>query len=113
MRLVQNPQKSFGQVDIDAIPLDLKSRDDIPQLLQGLQHIYRTPALREAVFKILEEVRPRKDDGKAVSPDNGRPGMEQWKIRVLGVLRLGLNADDDRIHEAPHPSPVPGPQRLV
>jgi len=28
----------------------------------------------------------------------GRPGMEQWKILVLGVLRLGLNADYDRIH---------------
>jgi hypothetical protein len=25
--------------------------------------------------------------------------MEQWKILVLGVLRLGLNADYDRIHE--------------
>ncbi|MCU7940582.1 MAG: hypothetical protein KZQ64_00815 [gamma proteobacterium symbiont of Bathyaustriella thionipta] len=29
----------------------------------------------------------------------GRPGMEQWKILVLGVLRLGLNTDYDRIHE--------------
>ncbi|NVN91425.1 MAG: hypothetical protein HXX11_12600 [Desulfuromonadales bacterium] len=25
--------------------------------------------------------------------------MEQWKILVLGTLRLGLNADYDRIHE--------------
>lgn len=25
--------------------------------------------------------------------------MEQWKILVLGVLRLGLNTDYDRIHE--------------
>ena len=25
--------------------------------------------------------------------------MEQWRILVLGVLRLGLNADFDRIHE--------------
>jgi transposase, IS5 family len=25
--------------------------------------------------------------------------MEQWRILVLGVLRLGLNADYDRIHE--------------
>jgi hypothetical protein len=25
--------------------------------------------------------------------------MEQWKILVLGVLHLGLNADYDRIHE--------------
>ena len=25
--------------------------------------------------------------------------MDQWTILVLGVLRLGLNADYDRIHE--------------
>ncbi len=25
--------------------------------------------------------------------------MDQWKILVLGVLRLGLNTDYDRIHE--------------
>jgi len=31
--------------------------------------------------------------------NNGRPGMEQWKIFVLGVLRLNLNCDYDRIHE--------------
>jgi hypothetical protein len=37
-------------------------------------------------------------EGKA-SPKTGRPGMEQWKILVLGVLRLGLNADYDRIQE--------------
>jgi hypothetical protein len=37
-------------------------------------------------------------NGKA-NTDTGRPGMEQWKILVLGVLRLGLNADYDRIHQ--------------
>ena len=50
------------------------------------------------MFVILEEVIPEGVEGKA-SPDTGRPGMEQWKILVLGVLRLGLNADYDRIHE--------------
>ena len=29
----------------------------------------------------------------------GRPGMEQWKILILGTLRLGLNTDYDRVHE--------------
>lgn len=99
MRRVQNRQLSLGQVDISAIELDSRSRDDIPQLLRGLQHIYRTPALRKAVFSILEEVIPRDDEGKPVSADNGREGMEQWKILVLGVLRLGLNADYDRVQE--------------
>ncbi len=98
MRQVIDPQLQFGEQDISAIDLDPKSRDDIPQILRGLQHIYTTPELRERVFSILEEVIPEGVEGKA-NPHTGRPGMEQWKILVLGVLRQGLNADYDRIHE--------------
>jgi IS5 family transposase len=98
MRQVINPQLQFGEQDIAAIVLDPKSRDDIPQLLRGLQHIYTTPELRARVFAILEEVVPMGRNGKA-DTDTGRPGMEQWKILVLGVLRLGLNADYDRLHQ--------------
>ncbi len=98
MRQVINPQLQFGEVDIGAIALDPKSRDDIPQLLRGLQHIYTTPELRARVFAILEEVVPAGVNGQA-DTRTGRPGMEQWKILVLGVLRLGLNADYDRILE--------------
>lgn len=86
MRKVQNPQLELGELDIAAIPLDTRSRDDIPKLLLGLQHIYKESALREAVFRILEEVKPRNGEGKPVSSANGRPGMEQWKILVLGVI---------------------------
>jgi hypothetical protein len=98
MRQVINPQLQFGEVDIGAIVLDPKSRDDIPQLLRGLQHIYTTPQLRARVFAILEEIVPAGVNGQA-DTSTGRPGMEQWKILVLGVLRLGLNADYDRIQE--------------
>ena len=43
---------------------------------------------------------PDRADGKGkASRATGRPGMEQWKILVLGVLRLGLNVDYDRIQE--------------
>jgi hypothetical protein len=92
----------LGELAIADIKLDPKSRDDIPQILRGLQHIYTTPELREEIFTILEEVLPvRQIEGKTVKadPNNGRPGMTQWQILVLGVLRLGLNADYDRIHE--------------
>jgi len=100
MRKVINPQLLLDGVDIGAIYLDPKSRDDIPQILCGLQHIYTEPALRERVFAILQEVIPNrvKGEGKA-DATIGRPGMEQWRILVLGVLRLGLNADYDRIQE--------------
>ena len=100
MRNVIDPQLKLGEEDIAAIALDLRSRDDIPQLLRGLQHIYTLPQLREPVFAILAEVRQpgRGEDGKAC-PETGRPGLSQWAIPGLGVLRLGLNADDDRILE--------------
>jgi len=48
----------LGELPIAAIKLDPKSRDDIPQILRGLQHIYTTPELREPVFAILAEVLP-------------------------------------------------------
>ena len=102
MRKVIEPQMQLGELAIGAIKLDPKSRDDIPQLLRGLQHIYTTPELRGPIFAILEEVLPeRQIEGKSVKadPNNGRPGMSQWQILVLGVLRLGLNADYDRIQE--------------
>lgn len=100
MRNVINPQMLLDGADIGAIDLTTKSRDDIPQILRGLQHIYTEPGLRERVFSILQDVLPNrvKGEGKA-NAGNGRPGMEQWRILVLGVLRLGLNADFDRIHE--------------
>ena len=100
MRNVIDPQLKLGEEDIAAIVLDPHSRDDIPQLLRGLQHIYTTRPLRERVFAILAELRPTGsgEDGKA-SPETGRPGLSQWAILVLGVLRLGLNADYDRILE--------------
>ncbi len=103
MRRVINPQLQFGEQDISAIELDPKSRDDIPQILRGLQYIYVTPEIRERVFAILADViaTRKSNDGAEGKADaqTGRPGMEQWKILVLGMLRQGLNADYDRIQE--------------
>jgi len=92
----------IGEQAIGDIQFDLKSRDDIPQILLGLQHIYTTPKVRRAVFAILEEVLPEQageGERDKADPNTGRPGMSQWQILVLAVLRLGLNADYDRIQE--------------
>lgn len=102
MRDVLHSQMTLGEDDIARIKLAPKSRDDIPQLLTGLKYIYTTPDLRQAVFKILEEIVPQRVGSNKSGPAStakGRPGMEQWPILVLGVLRLGLNADYDRIQE--------------
>ena len=99
MRKVIDAQMMFGQTDISAIRLNPKSRDDIPQILRGLQYIFIEPEVRKKVFAILEEVRPVRSNGDSVNPDTGRPGMAQWTILVLGALRLALNVDYDRILE--------------
>lgn len=55
MRKVINEQMVFGQIDISATRVDSKSRDYIPRLVRGLQHIYTQPELRDLVFAILAE----------------------------------------------------------
>jgi hypothetical protein len=84
----------IGEVDVSKVKFDLKSRDDIPKILRGLQHLYVDLPLRTKLFALLEEhIAPR------VDKRNGRPGMTLWRIFVCGVVRLDLNIDYDRLHE--------------
>ena len=46
MRNVINPQMLLDGADIGSIYLDPKSRDDIPQILRGLQHIVHVHRVR-------------------------------------------------------------------
>ena len=93
MRKVIDLQLEFWKKDIGDIQFDLQSRDEIPKLLMGLQHIYCTRKIREAVFKVLKQIVPKK------CQETGRPGMDLWKILVLGTLRLNCNIDYDKVHE--------------
>ena len=91
MRKFKEEQMNFGEVDISQIAFDLKSRDEIPQLLAGLQYIYCTPQLKEDVFSLLGE--------HIAITKKGRRGMDLWNILVLGVLRLNCNWDYDKLKE--------------
>lgn len=93
MRKVIENQLKIGQVDISSIEIDLNCRDEIPQLLLGLQAIYTDRNLQDAVFGILKNIVPSN-----VDMGNGRPGMDLWKILVLGTLRLNCNWDYDKLH---------------
>ncbi len=94
MRVVRDRQMQLGEIGIAQIRFNLRSRDDIPKVLRGLQHLYMNEALREQVFTLLEnEMAP------GVDKHNGRPGMDLWRILVCGVLRLDLNIDYDRLLE--------------
>ena len=59
-----------------------------------MQQLYIHDDLRQNVFAILA-----KTLGEDVNCEVGRPGMELWKILVLGTLKLGTNCDDDRLQE--------------
>jgi len=93
MRKVIDLQMEFWKTDIANIEFDLESRDEIPKLLLGLQYIYSTPFIRSKVFSVLKQIVPKKNQ------ETGRPGMDLWKILVLGALRLNCNWDYDKVHE--------------
>lgn len=89
-----NEQMLFGEVDVSKVVIDEKSRDDIPQMLLGLQKIYQDIRVRKKIFSIIE-----KEISSSRSLNNGRPGMNLWVILVLGTLRLTTNCDYDRVVE--------------
>src|ERR1035437_7533705 len=76
---------------IEKIRLPLKSRDELPPILAGLQWIWMPPTLKAEIFALLEA---KILAGKQAT---GRTGMDLWQILVLGVVRLGLDADWDRL----------------
>ena len=94
MRKIFDPQLTFGQTPIGNIEIDLRSRDEIPKLLLGLKHIFCNIELRQKIFKLLDGIVP--DD---VDSENGRPGMDLWKILVMGTIRLNCNWDYDKLQE--------------
>ena len=78
-------------VPIEKIRLPLQSRDELPPILAGLQWVWMQPTLKTEIFALLET---KILAGKKAT---GRTGMDLWQILVLGVVRLGLDADWDRM----------------
>ena len=94
MRKLRNPQLERGEVRIEDIELDLKSRDDTLALLIGLQYLYSQEALRDRILALMDEyILP------GINRKVGRPGMAMWSILVLGVVKQGLDCDFDRLHD--------------
>ncbi len=94
MRRVHDTQRRPGAPDIRRIRLNVKSRDDIPAILIGLQDLYSDEGTRKRLFRL---------PGRMVLPGRsrrvGRPGMEPWTIPVLGVVKQGPGCDFDRLQE--------------
>jgi len=94
MRSFDPPSWQSGESSLAEVVFNPASRDEIPQRLRGLHSLYMTRSLREALFQILDEMLPEEIDRTT-----GRPGMALWQILVMGVLRLNLNWDYDRLGE--------------
>ena len=92
MRKRFEQQLDLGQKPIPEVRIPTRSRDELPPVLMGLQLIFTTPDLNERVFELLES---RICGDKQ---ETGRPGMDLWEILVLGVVRLALDCDYDRLH---------------
>ncbi len=92
MRKIIELQLELGQIPISEIKINLKSRDEIPKILIGLQALFCNSESRIKIFKLLEKLIPPNVNSK-----NGRKGMHLWRILVLGVIRLGCDWDYDKL----------------
>jgi transposase, IS5 family len=91
MRHSYQAQPDLHITPIEKIRLPLNSRDELPPILAGLQWLWTHPTLKAEIFALLEA---KILAGKQAT---GRTGMDLWQILVLGVVRLGLDADWDRM----------------
>ena len=91
--ILLSPQLSFGQTYIGDIKLNLDSRDDIPRILLGLQSVYQDKQARQELEIVLASALSDKQI------NIGRQGMDMWRVFVLGIVRLNLNCDYDRLQE--------------
>lgn len=86
-------QPDLQLTPIEMIRLPLRSRDELPSILAGLQWLWMHPWLKP---EILALINAKVLAGKKAT---GRTGMDLWQILVLGVVRLGLDADWDRMED--------------
>jgi hypothetical protein len=84
-------QSDVHLLPIEKIVLPRHSRDELPSILAGLQWLWTHLTLKAEIFALLEA---KILAGKRAT---GRTGMDLWQILVLGVVRLGLGADWDRL----------------
>lgn len=93
MRKRYSIQQRLGTIPIGEVSIRQKSRHELPKILLGLQHLFLDDSLRESVLSLVESVVMK--DKHAT----GRTGLDLWEILVLGVVRLGLDADYDRLED--------------
>ena len=105
MREVQKRQMQFGQVAVEDGWLDPKSRDDIPAVLRGLQHVY--VERRDRLFGLLEAGTPPRCLSAPVPPERSRAAEGPGRAAVPARRRSGSNAGFRRPSRLAAQSPAP------
>ncbi len=93
MRNSINMQLKVGEIAIEDIVINLRCRDEITQILFGLQELYKDNEDREKIFKILEKL-----NMEGINTKIGRPGMCLWNMLVIANFKITNNFDYDKLH---------------
>ena len=88
MRKVENSQMEFGEIAIGEIHIKAKSRDDIPAVLKGIQHIYTIRKCISVIFALLTN----RLSGHQSEDEASWHGF--MASIVLAVLKLGFRVRD-------------------
>jgi transposase, IS5 family len=94
MRVAFQEQPRLDCPPVDAIPLNVKCRDEIIPILRALQHVYGQVPLRREILEVVGN-----DVNAGSSPAHGRTGLSYWTITVLAAVRLGCNFDYDKLQD--------------
>ena len=94
MRQAIERQRRLDGGSVSQVVLNLNCRDELIPILRGLQQVYATPKVREAILKLV-----KRDVSAKSRSDRGRDGLSYWCILVLAAVRLGCNLDYDKLHD--------------
>ena len=92
MRKRFEQQLGLGQLPIEEIQINPKSKNSVDELVVALKAIYCNREYNEKIFSILENYI------NASKKNTGRTGMDLWSIFVLSQVRMCLNTSYDVLH---------------
>ena len=94
MRKAFDRQRRLDCPSVGDVSLNLHCRNETVPLLRALQHIYRTPKVRDSILAAIA-----RDVNGQSSAQRGRPGLSYWEILVLAAARLGCGCNYDQLQD--------------
>jgi hypothetical protein len=94
MRKAFDRQRRLDCPSVTNVSLNLYCRNETIPILRALQHIYRTPQVRDCILRTIA----RDVNGKSKAT-RGRSGLSYWEILVLAGARLGCDYNDDELQD--------------